>query len=79
MWQKLTKELGTAKTDYVNGIQYKNGQIEFIQTEEGRMIPSGGSYIYEYFLKDHLGNTRAVVDHSGTIKQIQDYIRLVWR
>lgn len=71
--QKLTKELGTAKTDYVNGIQYKNGQIEFIQTEEGRIVPNGSSFIYEYFLQDHLGNTRAVVDHSGIIKQIQDY------
>lgn len=71
--QKLTKELGATKTDYVNGIQYKNGTIDFIQTEEGRILPSNGSYIYEYFLEDHLGNTRAVVDHSGTIKQIQDY------
>ncbi|WP_447768541.1 DUF6443 domain-containing protein [Sphingobacterium faecium] len=71
--QKLTKKLGVAKTDYVNGIQYKNGSIEFIQTEEGRILFSGSSYIYEYFLQDHLGNTRAVVDHNGTIKQIQDY------
>lgn len=52
--QKLTKELGTAKTDYVNGIQYKNGAIEFIQTEEGRILPSSGSFIYEYFLEDPL-------------------------
>lgn len=71
--QKLSKELGTARTDYVDGIQYKNGTIEFIQTEEGRMRPNGSSFIYEYFLKDHLGNIRAVVDHNGSIKQIQDY------
>ncbi|MGA6119365.1 DUF6443 domain-containing protein [Sphingobacterium anhuiense] len=71
--QKLTKKLGIAKTDYINGIQYKNGVIEFIQTEEGRILPNNGSYIYEYFLEDHLGNTRAIVDQSGSIKQIQDY------
>ena len=71
--QKLTKELGSATTHYVDGTQYKNGAIEFIQTEERRILPSNDSYIYQYFLQDHLGNTRAVVDHSGTIKQIQDY------
>ncbi len=71
--KKLTKTLGSAVTQYVDGIQYENGVLKFIQTEEGRILPNGSSYIYEYFLKDHLGNTRAVVDHSGGIKQIQDY------
>jgi len=70
---KLTKTLGSAVTEYVDGIQYENGVLKFIQTEEGRILPNGSSYIYEYFLEDHLGNTRAVVDQSGTIKQIQDY------
>jgi len=65
--------LGSAVTQYVDGIQYENGILKFIQTEEGRIIPNGSSYIYEYFLKDHLGNIRAVVDNSGGIKQIQDY------
>lgn len=71
--RKLTKTLGSAVTQYVDGIQYKNGVLEFIQTEEGRILPNGSSYIYEYFLTDHLGNTRAVVDHTGAVKQIQDY------
>ena len=72
--KKLTKQLGTAAaTHYVDGIQYKGGAIEFIQTEEGRILPNGSSYIYEYFLKDDLGNTRAIVDHTGAVKQVQDY------
>ncbi|WP_343320906.1 RHS repeat domain-containing protein [Sphingobacterium multivorum] len=71
--QKLTKKLRNAVTQYIDGIQYKNGTIEFIQTEEGRILPNGSSFIYEYFLKDHLGNTRAVVDNNGSVKQIQDY------
>lgn len=70
---KLTKKLGSSVTQYVDGIQYRNGVIEFIQTEEGRILPNGSSFIYEYFLKDHLGNIRAVVDHNGALKQIQDY------
>ncbi|QRY57118.1 DUF6443 domain-containing protein [Sphingobacterium siyangense] len=71
--KKLMKKLASSETQYVDGIQYENGVLKFIQTEEGRILPNGSSYIYEYFLKDHLGNTRAVVDQSGTIKQIQDY------
>lgn len=71
--KKLTKTHGTAVTQYVDGIQYKNGSIEFIQTEEGRILPNGSSFTYEYFLADHLGNTRAVVDQSGSLRQIQDY------
>ncbi|NQD69971.1 RHS repeat-associated core domain-containing protein, partial [Sphingobacterium shayense] len=70
---KRTKTLGAAVTEYVDGIQYKNGVIEFIQTEEGRILPSGSSFIYEYFLTDLLGNTRVVVDHTGAVKQVQDY------
>lgn len=55
--------LGTAVAQCVDGIQYKNGAIEFIQTEEGRILPNGSSFAYEYFLTDHLSNARAVVDH----------------
>ena len=71
--KKLAKQLGTSVTQYVDGIQYKDGTIDFIQTEEGRIIPNGSSFTYEYFLRDHLGNVRAVVDQSGSLKQVQDY------
>ncbi|MGK6353202.1 DUF6443 domain-containing protein [Parapedobacter sp. DT-150] len=71
--RKLTKQLGTSVTQYVDGIQYKDGALEFIQTEAGRILPNGSSFIYEYFLTDHLGNVRAMVDHTGAVKQIQDY------
>ena len=77
MGQKLKKVYafanGNLTTDYINGIQYTDGNIDFIQTEEGRVLVSGTSLVYEYFLKDHLGNTRAVVDQSGVIRQVQDY------
>ncbi|SFC82679.1 RHS repeat-associated core domain-containing protein [Parapedobacter composti] len=71
--RKLAKSLGSSVTHYVDGIHYENGSLAFIRTEEGRLVPNGSSFIYEYFLTDHLGNVRAVVDHTGAVKQIQDY------
>ena len=46
----------TGTTDYVDGIQYADGNIEFVQTAEGRALKSGNSYSYQYNLSDHLGN-----------------------
>jgi RHS repeat-associated protein len=46
--------------DYVNGVQYYNGALDFIYTGEGRARRSTtNTYVYEYDLKDHLGNARA--------------------
>jgi RHS repeat-associated protein len=58
--QKLKKQGATTGiTEYIKGIQYKNGAIELIQTEEGRALPiGGGNYSYQYTLADHLGNSR---------------------
>ncbi|MFC7526755.1 DUF6443 domain-containing protein [Parapedobacter sp. GCM10030251] len=44
--------------DYIDGIEYVDGLIELIQTEEGRILKSGSTYTYEYYLRDHLGNNR---------------------
>jgi RHS repeat-associated protein len=66
---------GTTTTYYHGSLQFveKEGfdtpeenharMLDFIMTDEGRAVPgtSVGDYDYEYFLKDHLGNTRAVV------------------
>jgi len=67
--------IGSGSTvDYISGIQYKTGgTIDFIQTAEGRAINNSGSYIYEYRLVDHLGNTRVSFDqNSGTTARQQD-------
>jgi len=59
-------------TDYVGGIQYTNGVIDFIQTEEGIARNSGGAYTYEYNLSDHLGNVRASFDiYGGAVRMLQ--------
>jgi RHS repeat-associated protein len=60
--RKLKRVAGGSTTDYVDGIQYSGGQIDFIQTEEGLARKSGSNYIYEYNLTDHLGKNRVSFD-----------------
>ncbi|NMN37566.1 DUF6443 domain-containing protein [Pedobacter sp. SG918] len=72
MGNKIEKQLGGQSTKYLGGIQYNGNSIDFVTTEEGRALP-GTPYVYEYFLKDHLGNTRAIVKQDGSIAQVQDY------
>ena len=39
---------------------------------EGRIITNGG-FTCEYFIKDHLGNTRAVVNQAGKLTETDNY------
>ncbi|MGJ1235344.1 MULTISPECIES: RHS repeat-associated core domain-containing protein [Sphingobacterium] len=55
---KYTKDAAVYTIDYIGGIQYEQGQIAFIQTDEGRARKTGTSYSYEYDITDHLGNAR---------------------
>ncbi len=76
MGQKLKKVSTTASTtttDYVDGIQYENGAIDFIQTEEGMAKNNGGTYTYQYNLTDHLGNVRYTFDiYGGALRKLQE-------
>ena len=56
--KKLKKISNGGITDYIDGIQYKNGAIEFIQTEFGVARSNVDHYSYEFNLNDHLGNVR---------------------
>jgi len=71
--EKLEKISAGVTRDYIDGIEYNSGVVDFVTTEEGRAFPSGNNYVYDYYLKDHLGNTRAAIDQTGTIVQVQDY------
>ena len=69
--QKLETIAGkTTQTDYVANQVFKDHMLEYIQFDEGR-IRTTSSYTtflladeiqYEYYLKDHLGNVRMVVE-----------------
>jgi YD repeat-containing protein len=56
--------------NYIDGIEYENG-LQFVLTEEGRIRPRSNitispntAFVYDYFIKDHLGNVRAVLTNE---------------
>jgi RHS repeat-associated protein len=69
----------TTTIDYAGETEFYNSKLKFIHTEEGivEYDPTKSAFTYEYYLKDHLGNTRATVftDSSGNlgIGQVNDY------
>ncbi|WP_245536711.1 polymorphic toxin type 33 domain-containing protein [Solitalea canadensis] len=71
--RKLRKVSGGVTIDYVGGIHYKAGALEFIQTEEGIARNLTSSYQYQYNLTDHLGNVRAtIIKGSQGVETIQE-------
>ncbi|MET3878878.1 DUF6443 domain-containing protein [Chitinophaga sp. OAE865] len=53
-------------TDYIGGFVYQNDTLQFVGHEEGRVraVFATGQpikYVYDYFVKDHLGNVRMVL------------------
>ncbi|HTN38046.1 MAG TPA: hypothetical protein VL053_13290, partial [Arachidicoccus sp.] len=50
-------------TTYIGGSVYQNDTLQFFGTGEGRARPDATDsfFVYDYFLKDHLGNTRMVI------------------
>lgn len=73
MGTKLRSVLSSAgvTTDYIDDIQYKNGQLAFVDNEEGRAVKNTGNgvYTYEYNLKDHLGNVRVSIDKDPNTQE----------
>jgi len=53
-------------TDYIGGFVYQNDTLQFLGHEEGRVravfqANQPVQYVYDYFVKDHLGNVRMVL------------------
>jgi len=51
-----------------------NGALQYILTSDGRMVPDSNTYRVEYFMKDHLGSTRAIYAHAAPgLAQVAEY------
>jgi RHS repeat-associated protein len=58
-------------TNYVSNFVYKDGSLAYILLDEGRIVKQAGSYLYEYYIKDHLGNTRVVYNENNQVAALQ--------
>ncbi|GAB3351388.1 hypothetical protein GCM10027566_09620 [Arachidicoccus ginsenosidivorans] len=66
--QKKTLQGGvTTTTTYLESSIYQNDTLQFFGTPQGRVRPVGSSFVYDYYLKDHLGNTRMVITDDYNI------------
>jgi len=63
----------TVTTDYFGNKIYVNNQLKYVLTEEGYMEKTGNTFTANYYLNDHLGNHRIVMDANGTVKQVNNY------
>ena len=64
---------GGATKSYIGTFEYSNSTVEAIYHSEGRARNNAGAFIYEYLIKDHLGNTRvAFTNTTGTIALVQE-------
>ena len=68
---KLNKVSSGVARDYISGIEYQNGAIEVIHTEEGLARNNSGIYSYEYNLTDHLGNVRFTFNQHPATKLLR--------
>ncbi|MGN7825085.1 DUF6443 domain-containing protein, partial [Chitinophaga sp. 22536] len=60
------------RTDYLGGFIYENDSLRFAGHEEGRIrtVYQAGQapdFVYDYFVKDHLGNTRLVLTEQTNL------------
>ena len=61
----------TTTTDYFDDAIYENGVLTTLLTELGYISLVDGKY--HYYLKDHQGNNRVVVDQNGSVEEVNHY------
>ncbi|PWL30064.1 DUF6443 domain-containing protein [uncultured Roseivirga sp.] len=58
-------------TDYIGGFIYQNNDLQHFGHEEGRVRKNhAGALVYDYFIKDHLGNTRMTLTEETNVVNV---------
>ena len=61
----------TSTTDYCGNVIYENGAQKLLLTDAGHITLSDKKY--HYYLQDHQGNNRVVVDQTGQKEEVNHY------
>ena len=61
----------TTVTDYCGNVIYENGAPKTLLVEGGYVSLDDNKY--HYFIQDHQGNNRVVVDEDGKVEEVNDY------
>lgn len=61
----------TLSTDYCGNAIYENEELVKVLTEDGYIAASDNQF--HYFIRDHQGNNRVVVDQDGEIEEVNHY------
>ena len=61
----------TTTTDYCGNVIYENGVQKLLLTEAGYVTLADSKY--HYYLQDHQGNNRVVIDQNGTVEEVNHY------
>ena len=59
------------KTDYCGNMIYENGTAKLLLTKAGYVSLNDNQY--HYYLQDHQGNNRVVIDQNGNVEEINNY------
>ncbi len=72
--QKLVNGTTTIATDYMGDLIYRNDSLKTISNDEGRITyKNDTTYKYQFFIIDHLGNTRAIIERlDATTALVQE-------
>lgn len=63
----------TTNTCYCANVVYENNNQKYLLNDEGYYDLGGINGGYHYYLKDHLGNNRVVINQSGAVQQTNNY------
>ena len=70
-WQSV---VAGVTTTYFGDIEYEGSSIKALYHADGRIGRlSNGTYEYQYYIKDHLGNTRVIFKNASTLLEMHYY------